>query len=326
MRHFEERLAEFLQHPLQVGERRRFVDHQPLDLMEHRRVGLVGVAAIGAAGADDADRRLLRQHRAHLHRAGVGAQELAFAVGVGGEEERVVHFARRMAGREVELGEIVVVALDVRPFGDRKAHVGEDRGEFVEHLADRMDAAGVDGGAAQRQADVERFALEPRLERQRLQRNASRGERFVRFVLQRIDRRAGAAALVGRHRAQRRQQGGDRSLLAERGDARGLQRRFIVGCVDRREGLFAQGGEIGHGGPRSGTLLPLREKVSAAGRRMRDCALWRSRADPSSGARARRKTGVPTDALWRHLPSQGGKGSALTPPSAGGPWPSRRSP
>src|SRR5271167_4970671 len=55
----EEGLAEFLQNPFQVAEVRAFVDDQTLDLMEHRRVGLVRVAAIGAAGDDDADRRLL---------------------------------------------------------------------------------------------------------------------------------------------------------------------------------------------------------------------------------------------------------------------------
>ena len=48
------------QDPFQVAEMRALVDHQPLDLMEHRRVGLVGVDAIGAARDDDADRRLLR--------------------------------------------------------------------------------------------------------------------------------------------------------------------------------------------------------------------------------------------------------------------------
>ncbi len=58
---------------------RRLVDHEPLDLMEHRRVGLVEVGAIGAAGADDADRRLLRQHGAHLHGARMRAQQLALA-------------------------------------------------------------------------------------------------------------------------------------------------------------------------------------------------------------------------------------------------------
>ena len=59
----------------------------------------------------------------------------------GAEIERVVHLARRMAFGEVELGEVEIVGLDVRPFGDREAHVGEDRRELVDHLADRMDAA-----------------------------------------------------------------------------------------------------------------------------------------------------------------------------------------
>ena len=75
----EERAAELLQHPLQVAHVDRLVDHQPLDLMEHRRVGLVGIAAVGAAGDDDADRRLLRLHGADLHRRGVGAQQHALA-------------------------------------------------------------------------------------------------------------------------------------------------------------------------------------------------------------------------------------------------------
>src|SRR5208282_1074751 len=50
-------------------------------------------------------------------------------------------FASLMAGREIQLGEIIIVSFDIRPFGDGKAHVGENRGEFVHHLADRMDAA-----------------------------------------------------------------------------------------------------------------------------------------------------------------------------------------
>src|SRR5208283_2832845 len=69
MRHFEEGLAELLQHPFQIGERRAFVHHEALDLVEHRRMRLVGVAPIGASGANYADRRLLREHRAHLHGA-----------------------------------------------------------------------------------------------------------------------------------------------------------------------------------------------------------------------------------------------------------------
>ena len=35
------------------------VDHQPFDLVEHRRVRRVAVAAVDAARRDDADRRFL---------------------------------------------------------------------------------------------------------------------------------------------------------------------------------------------------------------------------------------------------------------------------
>ena len=70
----EKGAAELDQAALEVAHMGRAVDHQPLDLVEHRRMGRVVVAAEGAARHDDADRRLLRQHRADLHRRGVGAQ------------------------------------------------------------------------------------------------------------------------------------------------------------------------------------------------------------------------------------------------------------
>ena len=116
---------------------RALVDDQAFDLMEHRRVGLVAVEAIDAAGHDDADRRLLRQHRARLHRRGVRAQQVARAVGLWLQIERVVHLARGMFRRDVQLREVEVVGFDVGAFGDGEAHVGEDRGCFVQDLGDR---------------------------------------------------------------------------------------------------------------------------------------------------------------------------------------------
>ena len=76
------------------------------------------------------------QHGAHLHRRGVRAQHMTRAVGLLRDIERVVHLPRRMVGRDVELGEIVIVEFDVRAFGDGEAQIGEDRGDFVQHLAD----------------------------------------------------------------------------------------------------------------------------------------------------------------------------------------------
>ena len=73
----EERLAELREYPFEVAHMGLLVDHQRLDLVEHRRVCLVTVAAIDAARRDDADRRFLRQHGADLHGAGMGAQDEA---------------------------------------------------------------------------------------------------------------------------------------------------------------------------------------------------------------------------------------------------------
>ena len=54
----EERAHEFGQRALEVGEAGVLVDQQAFDLVEHRRVGLVAVAAVDLAGGDHAQRRL----------------------------------------------------------------------------------------------------------------------------------------------------------------------------------------------------------------------------------------------------------------------------
>ena len=99
----EERLAELLDHPFQMTEMRALVDHQAFDLMEHRRVRLVGIAAIGAAGNDDADRRLLRSAWCAPAPATYGCAAEPRAVRLRREEERVVHLPRRMVGGKLSL-------------------------------------------------------------------------------------------------------------------------------------------------------------------------------------------------------------------------------
>ena len=201
------------------------------------------------------------QHGAHLHRRGVRAQQHPRAVRLRREIERVVHLARRMAFGEIQLGEVVVVGLDVRTFGDREAHVGEDRGEFVDHLADRMDAAGLGRRLAHRQRDVDGLGGEPRIERGVL---AALRARAAIAALTRSFRPLIAGplrlALVRRHAAERLEQRRDRAALAERRDAHGFER-----------GLVGGGGD---GGRRS------RFRVAR-------CRSWRSRCvRPSSSAKA----------------------------------------
>src|SRR6185312_10276359 len=76
---FEERADELGQGALEVGETGSLVNQQAFDLMEHRRVSLVRIAAVDLARRDDADRRLATGHRADLHRRGMRAQQTAVA-------------------------------------------------------------------------------------------------------------------------------------------------------------------------------------------------------------------------------------------------------
>ncbi len=79
-----------------MAEMSILVNDKRLDLVEHRGMGGVGISAIGTARRDHADGRLLRQHGADLHGAGMGTQQSARSVGLGLQIEGVVHLARRI--------------------------------------------------------------------------------------------------------------------------------------------------------------------------------------------------------------------------------------
>src|SRR4029450_12071376 len=64
----EYRPQHFLQRPLQVGEGDPLADRQPLDLVEHRAVGGVGIAPVDLARHDREDRWRLRLHGPDLNR------------------------------------------------------------------------------------------------------------------------------------------------------------------------------------------------------------------------------------------------------------------
>ena len=228
LRHFEERLAEFLEHPFQMPEMSLLVDGEPLDLVEHRRMGLVRVAAIDASRRDDAERRLLLQHGADLHRARMGAKHRPRAVRPFGEIERVVILPRRMLGRNVERGEIVEVGLDVRPLGDREAHIGEDLGDLVGDLAHRVDAAFGERAFAHREGNVGPLSREPRAQRSAAKRLALGVQRLSDALFELIDGLAEALALFRRHAPERLHQLRDAALLAERGDAHLFQRAEVA--------------------------------------------------------------------------------------------------
>ena len=159
-----------------MTEMGRLVDHQGLDLVEHRRVGGIGIAAIGAPGCDDPDRRFGFFHRPDLDRGGMGAQDQTLARRAGaGQIERVVHLARGMFRRNIEGVEIVKIVFDIGAFGDGKAHLAEDRDAFVHRPADRMETAL--RNATDRQRDVDCLLRQTNVEPAILELGAARLDR-----------------------------------------------------------------------------------------------------------------------------------------------------
>ena len=318
--HLEERLAEFLQAPLEMAEVRGLVDHQALDLVEHGRVRGVAVEAIDAARRDDADRRLLRHHGADLHGARVRAQHLdgvvvaLFARSL--HVEGVVLLPGGMLGRDVELGEVEIVGLDVGALGDGEAHVAEDLGHLVPHLADGMDAAFLQRAEPHGQRDVGLLGGEARRELAALQIGLARLQCIADARLEPVDRLSERLALVGGQRAELRHQLGHASLLAQGGDAHALDGVEIAGGGDLGEERGFKDGEVG-------VVLP---STSFPRTRGNPATVSAGAADPCSGmpARATTRTAVSPCGSVAWIPALRGD-DASTPLSA---WrmPGRRAP
>ncbi len=128
--------------------------------------------------------------------------------------ESVLHLARRMVGRDVQLGEIVIVIFHVRAFGDGKAQVGEDGGDFVQHLGDGMHAAGC-SRAARGRVTSRVSDLQPRVQRRVGQLGLARGDGFGDGVAQAVEQRGpGPCVRPGSWRPGF-QQFADRAFLAQ---------------------------------------------------------------------------------------------------------------
>ena len=118
-----------------------------------------------------------------------------------------MHLAGGMALGKIELAEIVVVGLDVRPLGDRKTHVCEDRDQFLGNLGDGMDATNFDRRLAGRKRYVHGLVVEARIERGISQLIFAGRDRSAHALLESVDERPAFSSLGRSHRAQRLEQG-----------------------------------------------------------------------------------------------------------------------
>src|SRR5262249_32286563 len=109
-------------------------------------------------------------------------------------EVRVVRVARGMIGREIELREVVLVALDLTALVDRVADAVEQVEQLVPHLREHVRAA--DPGPPPRQRDVERVLRQGR----GFERRALRFLQLLEPALDQVQRPAGDLLLLERKR------------------------------------------------------------------------------------------------------------------------------
>ena len=113
--------------------------------MEHWRVGHVVIGAVCSAEANDFDWWFVFLHMADLYRRCMGPEEVfslfSLFVRVFGEEERILHFARRVTGREIKRCEVVPIILNIRAFRNGEPHSAKDSNQLFHGLGDGVDRA-----------------------------------------------------------------------------------------------------------------------------------------------------------------------------------------
>ena len=295
----EERVQEGLDGALQVAEGDPLAHDQAFDLLEHRRVRDVVVAAVDLARADDAHVRRVRvvQHVADLAARRVRAQEEPALR----EVERVLHVAGGMVRRHVEGLEAVVVVLHFGAVEDLVAHGQEDVFQVLAGRGQGMAAAVGRDAAGQR--DVHALAGEAALLEVRFERVLRRLQRLLDLVLQAVQVLPGLASRVRGERAQRLHQGGDRPrLAAEVAVAQGLQggripRRLQLAVevrAQRADLVFQLAGPVAHEAMRPGRRdrLDLNDVRRRGPSRQADgLAAGDGLADPAAGAGRGRRLG-----------------------------------
>ncbi len=233
------------------------VDDESFDLEELEVVARVdGLVAVAAPRHDDPDRRVERLHRAHLDRAGVGAQDRAVGGRLQrpitrplGDVDRVPQVARRMVGRDVQRLEVHRVGLDLRPLEHLEAEAVQDLAQIALDRHRGMEMPDADRAA--RRGHVDRLGCQPLGRLTALERGQLRADLAVERHAQCVGCRADRRSLGGVDAAQRAQDRGQLAVSPGDGGPNG------VDLGDRRRSFEARarlGADRLEGGPQRGGI------------------------------------------------------------------------
>lgn len=201
-----------------MGHRHVLVDQEALDLVKHRRMGRIVVAAIDRAGRDERHGRRMGRHRANLNVARVRPQQRS----TGGpvldarnvHPEAVLHVGGGVVRRESELREVVLLELDLRSIVDGEPETHQNVDDLVAHARDRVRVP--EGcGFTPRQRHVERRGPKLRFAARAIDRAEPLFERGLDVAAQRVDEFANRFALVRGCRPQLLQDGRQFAFFSE---------------------------------------------------------------------------------------------------------------
>ena len=226
----EDVAAEGGEDPLEVREVRALVDDEALDLLEHRGMGEIGIAAVDAAARDHPERRRLHRHDPDLHVRRVRPEQEPVV-----EVEGVVHGPGRVVRGNVECFEVVEVVLDLGAFHDVEPEVAKERLDPFQGPGNRVEAAGP--LSPSRKGHVDSFPAELGVHRGPGQCLAPGSRRLRERVLDLVERLAGGRPLGGGERAETPELLGDDPLTTEKTNPHTLHFLAGRGRVQRGESL-----------------------------------------------------------------------------------------
>ncbi len=202
-------------------------------------MGGVAVHAIGAARRDDLDGWLVHARIAHLHGAGVGAQQQGQALAVlHVHVEGILHGPGGMVFRVVQGREIGPVVLDFGAIGHIEADGTENGFDPLPSLDDGMDAP--EAAAAAGQADVYGFGGQALVQFGLRHVGAPLVQQRFDLLLDLVDARPFGLLALGVQLRQPFQQRGQRALLAEKARLGVFQRGGVAGLRELFLGLDDQ--------------------------------------------------------------------------------------
>ena len=114
-------------------------DDNPLNLMKHGGVGLVGIAAIGPARSQNPRRQRGPFQGMNLHARRMRAQQHGMAMGIRLIHIKgIMHLTRGMMGGEIQGAEIVFVILNIRSMVQDKTLAGKQSHNIIQRAAERV--------------------------------------------------------------------------------------------------------------------------------------------------------------------------------------------